>query len=371
MKIVIAPDSFKESLSARAACDWIAKGLRKAAPSARLIKIPLADGGEGTLEALTAGGRGFSAATTDPLGRKITARWGMLPDRRTAVVEMAQASGLALVPPPKRNPMLTSSRGTGIQIAQALDHGAALVILTLGGVATSDGGTGMARALGYRFLDKSDREIPEGAGGLKFLARIDSSLIHPRLKKTAFLAACDVKNTLCGPHGSARVYGPQKGATPRMVKEIERNFLNLIKIARRDLKINILKIVGGGAAGGAGAGAAAFLGAKLRPGVQIVFQALDFENRAKSADLIVSGEGKVDAQTLNGKTVWGVARMASKHKIPLVVFCGQTGAGHEKLHKLGVTQVIALRTPGMSVGHAMKNAGPLLMKKVSETPILI
>lgn len=367
MKIVIAPDSFKESLTAKEVCRAIEHGARKVYPNALIIRVPLADGGEGTLDALCGDGKIFQSKVSGPLGKKISARWGMMADGSTAVVEMSQASGLALVPPSKRNPMLTSSFGTGEQIIQALNRGAKKIILTLGGVATSDAATGMARALGYRFLDKRGQEIPEGAAGLASLYGIDASRANPRLKKALFVAACDVKNPLCGREGSARVYGPQKGATPVMVKKIEAGFRRLALIARRDLKVNVLNIPGGGAAGGAGAGAAVFLNARLKPGVDLVFQAVNFEKKIKGADLVITGEGRIDGQTLQGKTILGVARLASRRGIPVFAYCGETGEGYKKLLGRGVSKIISLRTPGMNRLHAMKEAGPLLMKKVAET----
>ncbi len=358
--IIVAPDSFKESLSAQAACDWIEKGILKAVPFARIVKIPLADGGEGTLHTLCRGGKILSEKVPGPLGTPVRAKWGMLPDKSTAVIEIAQASGLALVPPRKRNPLRTSSFGTGILIAAALKRGAKKIILTLGGVATNDAGCGMARALGFRFFDSAGKEIPEGAGGLKFLHRIDASQVHPRLNKINFFAACDVKNPLCGPKGSAEVYGPQKGATPAMVRAIDSNLRHLAKIIKRDLGTDILNLPGAGAAGGAGAGAVAFFGAKLKRGIDLVLQSADFENKMKSADIIISGEGKIDRQTLYGKTLSGVARLALKHRVPLIAFCGQTEKGFENILNHGVTQVFSISAGGTSVRESMRRAGPLL-----------
>jgi len=343
------------------------RGVSQVLPSAHILKVPLADGGEGTLEALCGKGKIFRSRVKNPLGENISALWGMMAGNHTAVVEIAQASGLVLVPPSKRNPMLTSTYGTGQQIAQALARGAKKIILTLGGVATSDAAAGMARALGYRFLDKAGKEIPKGATGLASLASIDVSRVNPRLKKVRFIAACDVSNPLCGREGSARIYGPQKGATPAMVNTIEKNFMNFSKIAHRDLKIDVLKIPGGGAAGGAGAGAIAFLNAKLQSGIDLVLHALNFENKIKRASLVITGEGRIDLQTLHGKTISGVARLASKHRIPVLAFCGETGEGYEKLLELGISKIVSLRTPGISRQKSMKEAGPLLARKVAET----
>lgn len=342
------------------------KGVRRALPNARVLKIPLADGGEGTLDALCPRQRTFRKSVRGPLGKPVSARWGFMRGKPVAVVEMAQASGLPLVPKAQRNPMKTASFGTGELIKEALNRGAKKIILTLGGVATNDGGMGMARALGYRFLDKNGKEVPEGAQGFKFLQRIDSSILHPKLRKARFEAACDVKNPLCGPNGSARVFGPQKGATPAMVKEIDRGLRRFAGIIQRDLGKNVLHCPGAGAAGGAGAGALAFLNARLLPGIDIVLSETDFDKRAAKADLILSGEGKIDRQTLFGKTISGVARAAQKRGAPLLVFCGQAEEGFEPILRKGVTKVLPLVRPGTSVRQALRRAGPLLAERVRQ-----
>lgn len=368
MKIVIAPDSFKESLSAAQVCAALRRGILKARRDYQIISVPMADGGEGTLAAIlhSASGSLVHARARDPLGRVIHAKFGWIPSSRTAVVEMAEASGLTRVPPARRNPLKTSSFGTGELIRRALDLGAKRILLTLGGVATNDAGAGLAKALGYRFLDAAGNRIPDGAEGLLKLASIDASRRHPALKTVEFTAACDVKNPLCGPRGSAKVFGPQKGATPAMIPVIDAALRRFARVVKRDLHRNILIAPGAGAAGGAGAGALAFLNASLEPGVDIVIEALHLERKMKGADFVVTGEGKMDAQTRFGKTPFGVARTAAKLGIPVVAFCGALEAGRKELRAMGIGSAFAIRTPQMSYDYSLKNAARLLEKKAAE-----
>jgi len=277
---------------------------------------------------------------------------------------MAEASGLSRLKIKERNPMVTSSYGTGQLILKAIDNGCEKILLTLGGVATNDAGTGIAKALGYSFLDGSGRPIPDGIHGLSRLDRIDRPRKHSLLKKIHFVAACDVTNPLCGPQGSARVYGPQKGATKKMVPQIDHALRNFARVVFRDLGIKVLKLPGGGAAGGAGAGAVAFLGAELKPGIEMVLEAVDFEKLIQNSSLILTGEGKIDEQTLYGKTIAGVARVAKFKKIPVVAFCGQKGKGWEKTLGLGLRAVHSLTDLGVLPQTAMHKAGPLLARAV-------
>ena len=368
MIIVIAPDSFKESLSSEEACRAIEKGLRKAMPDARLVKNPMADGGEGTMDTIVkcSGGRIIKCKATDPLGGKITARCGLLDGGNTALIEMAEASGLALVPRGKRNPLKTSSYGTGEMIKFAIERGCKKILLTLGGIATNDAGVGIAEALGYKFLDERGRNIPRGAGGLKFLRHIDAKNAHPALSKRAFLAACDVKNPLCGPNGSAAVYGPQKGATPGMVKEIEANLRNFARVVNNDLKKDVLNVPGAGAAGGAGAGALAFLNASLKPGIEIVIELTRLEEKLKDADLVITGEGRMDGQTVFGKTPAGVAKTAKKYGLPVIAFCGQIGEGAQKARAAGIDAIFSIADGPISYEYSLKNAGKLLENAVEQ-----
>lgn len=370
LRIVVAPDSFKESLSAEAAARAIARGLRKAAPDARIDLVPMADGGEGTLFALAGavGGRIQSARVRGPLGRPVAARWGLIHGGRTGVVEMAEASGLPLVPLRSRNPLLTSSFGTGQLIRRALDAGCRKVLLTLGGVATNDGGAGFARALGYRFLDRDGKDIPEGAAGLERLERIDASQVHPRLRRAKFVAACDVKNPLCGPRGSAAVYGPQKGATKAMIPKIDRALCRLGEIVERDLGVRVIDRPGAGAAGGAGAGALAFLRAELKPGAEIVVRASGLERRVRKADLVVTGEGRIDRQTFCGKTLDGVTRVARKHSVPVLAVCGQVAGVERQARARGIVGLYSLMTGKRSYADCLRRAARRI-EETSETAL--
>ncbi len=322
----------------------------------------MADGGEGTLRALIDGlsGRIVKDRVSDPLGRKIRARWGWIARKRMAVIEMAEASGLALVPLRRRNPMKTSSYGTGELIRKALDRGARTILLTLGGVATNDAGAGLAAALGFRLLDEKGRNVPDGVAGLAHLDRIDASRAHRRIRFVKFIAATDVTNPLCGPRGSARVYGPQKGATASMVPVIDRTLRHFAKIVRRDLKHDVLDVSGAGAAGGAGAGALAFLGAVIRPGVQIVAETAGLDRAMRGADLAITGEGRIDAQTRSGKTPFGVARCAKRRHVPVIAFCGVLDASAAELKAIGLEAAYPLVQGSVSRAQAVRNAAKLL-----------
>lgn len=368
MRIVIAPDSFKESLSADKVCCAIAKGIKKVDPKAKIVSVPMADGGEGTMSAImqSVSGKIESCKVTAPLSNKVKASYGLIDANRTAIIEMAQASGLTLVPPSKRNPLITTSVGTGEMVRIALDKGCEKIILTLGGIATNDAGVGIAQALGYRFLDKNEKEIPCGVRGLKFLHRIDTTRVHPRINKVKFVAACDVKNPLCGPKGSAAIYGPQKGATPKMIKEIDLALHHFTKIVERDLKIKVLNLPGAGAAGGAGAGTVAFLNAELKPGIDIVIEATQLNKKVFHADLVITGEGKIDGQTVFGKTPVGVAKIAKRHGIPVIAFCGKIGPGAEKVHSAGIDAIFTIVNGPISYEESLKNAEKLLEKSSEE-----
>ena len=337
-KILIAPDSFKGSLTALQAATCIERGLRNVLPGTDIEKVPMADGGGGTQQAIVdaTGGRRVSCRSRDPLGRPIRTSFGISGDGRTAIIEMAAASGLVLLKSKERNPMLTSTGGTGDLIRRALDRGVRKILIGIGGSATNDGGTGMARALGVRFLDAQGRELAAGGGALRELDRIDMSGLDPRLKRVTIEVACDVKNPLFGPHGAARVYGPQKGATPAMVRDLDAGLKQLARVVRRDLGIDVSRVPGAGAAGGLGAGLLAFLGATLRRGVDMVIEAVHLESRLRNCDLVITGEGRMDGQTAYGKTVSGVARLAGKRGIPVIAICGCIGPGAEKMLSLGV-----------------------------------
>jgi len=374
MKIVIAPDSFKESLTAAEVCEAIARGLRAVLPDAVLDKCPMADGGEGTVDALVAATNGTFQRTTvaGPLGEPVAAGWGLLgrtgplpPDGTTpgpggpltAVLEMAAASGLPLVPVEKRNPLKTTTLGTGQLIRAALDHGVRRIILGIGGSATTDGGAGCAQALGARFLDAHGRVLPNGACGetLAQIARIDLSRFDPRIAATDILVACDVDNPLCGPRGAAAVYGPQKGATPEIVRQLDEGLAHFADVIARDLGKDVRNVPGAGAAGGLGAGLLAFCGAAIRPGVEIVIDAVRLRERLIGADLLITGEGRLDRQSMMGKLIAGVGRAARAAGVPVVALVGSVGEGADAA--LAVLQsYLCITPPGTPPPEALARA---------------
>ncbi len=326
MKIIIAPDSFKENMTSLQVATAIEKGIHRVLPKAKCIKVPMADGGEGTVQSLVdaTGGKFIRKKVTGPAKKPVSARYGMLSDGETAVIEMAEASGLHLVSGKTRNPSITTTFGTGQLMLDAINKGAKHIIIGIGGSATTDGGVGMAQALGVKFLGKTGREIKElGAGGmLNKIHQIDMSNIDSRIRKTKVTVACDVDNPLCGSRGAAAVFGPQKGATPAMVKTLDANLKHLGSLIKSDLKKNVMSIKGAGAAGGLGAGLMAFTGAKLKSGVDIVVDATGLKDVIKGADLVITGEGRVDFQTAFGKTPAGVAKAAKKFRVPVVAIGG-------------------------------------------------
>ncbi len=369
MKIVIAPDSFKGSLTAWEATIAIAKGVISILPDVIIEEIPVADGGEGTIESLVFSTRGqlIDVSVLDPLNREINTQYGILGNEKTAVIEMSAASGITLLKKNEFNPLLTSTYGTGQLIQQALDDGYRKFIICIGGSATNDCGTGMAQALGLKFLNSNHMEIPEKMCGnlLKKVAFIDSSNIHPAIKKSNFLVACDVNNPLLGINGCARAYAPQKGATPKMVEILESNMTSFINIAEDIYMKSVRKVDGSGAAGGLGAGLMLFINAQLKSGVDIVLNACDFKNRIKNADLIITGEGKIDDQTMHGKTISGVARYANKQKIPIIAFAGVIEKV-DKLKRLGISDFYSISSNDMLIDQSMAKASTLLQNKVKD-----
>ncbi|MFQ5867923.1 MAG: glycerate kinase [bacterium] len=363
MKILICPDSFKESLSAIEVCDCIERGLKKANSKFRIEKIPLADGGEGTVKALVLAthGRSLKCKVRDPLGKRIWARYGILGDGRTAIIEMAAASGLALVPMEKRNPLLTTTYGTGEIIVNALNHGCRKIIIGIGGSATVDGGAGMAQSLGARLLDGTGKEIGFGGGEIEKVEKIDLKFMDRRIAKTEFIIASDVKNPLLGSRGAARVYGPQKGATPEMVERLERGLSNLARVIRKGLSISVRNLPGSGAAGGLGAGLYAFLGAEMENGVELVMRIARLEYRIKKADLVITGEGQLDRQTLYGKAVMGVINTARKYGVPVICVAGSIMPEAKDLYRLGVKGLFSITTMPMSLQQAMEKSRSLLI----------
>ena len=344
MKIVIAPDSYKESLSALEVAQAVEAGFRQVFPDADYVLVPVADGGEGTVDAMVAatGGRKETVTVSGPLGEPVEAFYGLTGDGDTAVIEMAAASGLALVPPDRRNPLLTNSRGTGELIRAALDAGARGFILGIGGSATNDGGAGMVQALGARLLDLEGRELDGSGGDLARLERIDVSALDPRLAECRIEVACDVDNPLTGARGASAVFGPQKGATPEMVQALDANLARLARIVGRDLGVAVDTVPGAGAAGGMGAAMLAFFGATLKPGIEIVTAAVDLDTHVRDADLVITGEGRIDFQTVHGKTPIGVARVAKRHGKPVIGIAGSLGAEVGVVHAHGIDAVFSV-----------------------------
>lgn len=360
MKIVIAPDSFKENLTSMQVASCIEKGIRKVLPNADCIKIPMADGGEGTVQSLVdaTGGKILKTRVTGPMGKKITARYGMLGDKSTAVIEMAEASGLPLVPKNKRNPLKATTYGTGQLIMHALDKGARTIIIGIGGSATVDGGAGMAQAIGVRFLNKKGKKITGfGSGGmLAKIHAIDLEAVDPRIRKTRFIIASDVSNPLCGRRGAAHVFGPQKGATPSMVKVLDGNLAHFAAVIRKSLKKNVLNIKGAGAAGGLGAGLVAFTGAKMKRGIDLVVGITGLDKHLKNADLVITGEGRVDFQTAFGKTPAGVAKSARKYKVPCVAIGGSLADDARGVFAHGIDGLESAAARDMPLDEAIKHS---------------
>ncbi|GFO68915.1 glycerate kinase [Geomonas limicola] len=358
MNIVIAPDSFKESLSAPDAAQVLAEGFREVFPEARFHLVPLADGGEGTAEALAAatGGRLVPARVRGPLGDPVEARFALLGDGSSAVVEMAAASGLTLVPPARRNPLETTSYGTGELIRAALDAGARRLLVGIGGSATNDGGAGMLQALGVALLDAAGHPIPPGGAGLELLARIDTRGLDPRLAQCSIEAACDVDNPLVGPRGASAVFGPQKGATPEMVARLDAALGHFAAIIERDLGQAVAGVPGAGAAGGMGAALLAFLGATLRPGIEIVLDAVGLEALLEDADLVVTGEGRCDGQTASGKAPLGVARLAKKFGTPVLLIAGSLEPEAAQLRHQGIDALFAAVSHPCHLAEALEQA---------------
>jgi len=367
-RIGVAPDSFKECLSAAAVADAIERGLRKAVPDCEVVKVPMADGGEGTVAAMVAatGGQIVTEEVTAPLGDKVKAQYGLLGDGATAVIEMAAASGLPLVPPEKRNPLVTTTFGTGELVKSALARGAKKIIMGIGGSATVDGGAGMAQALGVKLLDASGQPIGFGGGELARVARIDMSGLDPRAKASEFVVACDVDNPLLGPRGAAAVFGPQKGATLEMVGILDANLAHLAGIIERDLGRQVKDMPGAGAAGGLGAGLVAFLNATLRRGVELVVEAVQLRERLRGCQLVITGEGRLDGQSVFGKTPIGVARVAKSLGIPVIALAGSLGQGCEETLQHGIDAYFSIVNRPMTLEEAMAKASELLAERAEQ-----
>ncbi|WP_201188788.1 glycerate kinase [Pseudomonas fluorescens] len=368
MKIVIAPDSFKDSLSAQGVADAIALGLTGVWPDAQLVKCPMADGGEGTVESILAACEGQLRRTSvrGPLGTPVDAAWGWLPQSLTAIIEMAEASGLQLVAPGQRDACVSSTYGTGELIRAALDAGAQRVILAIGGSATNDGGAGAMQALGVKLLDAREQTLAPGGLALAQLARIDLSELDPRLARVRFDIAADVNNPLCGPHGASVIFGPQKGASPSQVEQLDRALGHFADQCAQVLKSDVRDEPGSGAAGGLGFAAKAFLGAQFKAGVEVVAELVGLSEAVKGADLVITGEGRFDAQTLRGKTPFGVARIARQHGVPVIVIAGTLGEGYQALYEHGIDAAFALTSGPMTLEQACTEAPRLLAERASD-----
>ncbi|HVU69491.1 MAG TPA: glycerate kinase [Ktedonobacteraceae bacterium] len=361
MKIVIAPQALKGSLSAAETGQAIAEGAREVYPEAELVVIPVADGGEGTTETLVdaTGGRMVQVTVTGPLGEPVQAFLGIMGDGSTAVIEMAASSGLPLVPQEKRNPRLATTRGVGELMRAALDAGCTRFIIGIGGSATNDGGAGMAQALGARLLDAAGHELPAGGAALALLKRIETRHMDTRLAACTFAVASDVTNPLCGPTGASAVYGPQKGATSEMVAELDAALAHYAQVIERDLGVVVRDVPGAGAAGGLGAGLLAFLQASLRPGAQIVLEAVRLEEQLRDADLVITAEGRLDSQTAYGKSVGAVAALAKTYHLPVLAIAGSLGDDYREVYRLGLDGLAVLPAGPMTLSAAMQDAARL------------
>jgi len=366
MRVVIAPDSFKGCLNALNVAHAMFRGVQRVYPDSVIDMIPMADGGEGTVEAILCAVRGESIKmeVTDPIGRSIEAAYALIDEGETALIEMAAASGLTLLSAQERNPRVTSTHGTGMLIRDALDRGVNKILLGIGGSATNDGGAGLAVALGVKFLDAQGNELPQGGAALANLVNLDMSGLDPRLAKVQIEVACDVQNTLCGPQGASAVYGPQKGANPEDIRVIDTALLNFGQVLSRASGINLLELAGGGAAGGLGAGVVGFLGAKLRPGSQMVLEVAKGDEKIKHADLVLTGEGSTDFQTAYGKVPVGVSALAQKYNVPVLVISGSVEGSPDFLADFGIAGCFSVAEGPATLDEAFLKAGEQLERAV-------
>ena len=369
MKIVIAPQTFKGSISALDVARAISEGVRRVVDEAETVLVPVADGGDGTLETLVEASSGEirTSEVTGPLGERVAADWGALGDGRTAVVEMARTSGLALVPIAQRNPLVATTYGLGETIRHALDAGFRRFIIGIGGSATNDGGAGMAQALGVKLQDSKGSDLPFGGAALARLDRIDMSGLDDRIRESSFSVACDVNNPLTGPEGASAVYGPQKGATPEMVTRLDSALAHLAELVKRDIGVEIDDVPGAGAAGGLGGGLIAFLDGRLRAGVDIVLDTVGLDQHLEGADLVITGEGQLDYQTVYNKAPIGVARRAKARGIPVIAISGSLGEGHTDVHQHGIDASVAITSAPMTLDESSENAASLAASSAEQT----
>ncbi len=373
MKVIVAPDSFKGSLTAIEAAEAMAAGIHDVGPDIRTVLLPAADGGEGTMRSLVdaTNGRYVSVTVEDPLGRPICATYGILGDGETCAIEIAEASGLMRLQEHEKNPHMASSYGTGELIAHALDNGYRKFIIGLGGSATNDGGAGILQALGMRLLNKEGIELPKGGGGLQYISSIDSTNWDFRIAESEFLIASDVKNPLVGSEGASAIFGPQKGASPADVDSLDRNLRKFADAIEKETGVALHSKEGAGAAGGAGGAFQAFFNCEMRQGIDVVLEAIDFERHVKDADLIVTGEGKTDLQTLSGKTPFGIAKVAHREGKPVILISGAVDEESRDALTPLFTQVHAIMDENVSVEDAIADAFNHLRRKTKKVMELI
>lgn len=355
MKVLIAIDSFKGSISSIEGSKAISLGIKEIYPEAEIVTLPLADGGEGTVEALVqaTGGKRVEKEVAGPLKEKVHAAYGILGDGKTAVIEVAAACGLPLVPDNQRNPLLTTTYGVGELISDAIEKGCREFVIGLGGSATNDAGIGMLQALGFRFLNQQNEEVGLGAQALHDIWKIDLSQAHAKLKECTFKVACDVNNPLYGPNGAAHIFGPQKGAAPDVIEQLDKGLKHFAEIALHALGTDIHNTPGAGAAGGLGAAFSGFLNAELQSGIQLVLDIVNMEKNMQGADFVITGEGKLDGQTSMGKAPLGVAKLAQKHKIPVLALAGGVNEETAVLNNLGITSYFSIVNAPMTLEEAM------------------
>ncbi len=373
MKVVAAPQTFKGSISALNAAEAISIGVKNIYPSAEVILCPVADGGDGTLETLVevSNGNIVECVVEGPTGTPVEAQWGAMGDEQTAVIEMARTSGLALLDLNERDPLNASTYGLGEAILSALDQNYRKFIIGIGGSATNDGGAGMAQAVGISLKDEFGKEIPRGGAALSKLHSIDTAGMDPRIKQSEFMVACDVNNPLTGPEGASAVYGPQKGATPEMITQLDEALKNFAETILRDLGEEVEHISGAGAAGGLGAGMMAFMGGTLKPGVDIVLDTVGLADKLKGTDIVITGEGGIDFQTVYDKAPIGVAKLAKTLGIPTIALAGLVGKDFQVVHKDGIESVFSIVNGPMTLENASSNAHRLIVESTEQVMRLL
>lgn len=367
MRIVLAPDSFKGSVTALEACQAMAEGILEVDPSAEIVMAPMADGGEGTVENLVSAyeGRIVEVEVTGPAGKPVKAKYGIIKDN-LCIVEVAETSGLVLLSDEEKNPLVTTTYGFGELISDALCKGCKTFVIGLGGSGTNDGGCGMAEALGYEFLDAKGESIDRGGGSLDKLANIRTDNVNKKVFDATFMIACDVKNPLCGPEGASYVFGPQKGATEEDVEVLDNNLKHLAEVIKNDMGMDVCEMPGAGAAGGLGAGTVTFLRGKLQDGFKIISELLELKEKIVDADLVFTGEGQCDFQTLDGKAPFGVVSLAKEAGLPSVIIAGSVGKGVDQFYDMGVREIINIKKDDMTLDYAKMHAKKLIRKAAHE-----